>query len=242
MGTAHISAEPGDFALDVLLPGDPRRAAFIAERYLVDARQVTDVRGILGFTGTVDGRPMSVMASGMGIPSLSIYATELVRQYGVARIVRVGTSGGMTPEVGVGDIVIASAAHTDSGLAGLNTDGVSLSYAPDPELLVAAVTEGRRLSATVHAGPVFSTDFFYSPLPERMERLRGLGTLAVEMEAAGLYAVGYRERARTLTITTVADHVLGGPELDAREREEQFAECVELAIATLRTVPGIPRR
>ncbi|GAA2228862.1 DeoD-type purine-nucleoside phosphorylase [Herbiconiux moechotypicola] len=233
MPTAHISAEPGDFAPDVLLPGDPRRAQLIAETYLTGARLVTDVRGILGYTGTVDGRPLSVIASGMGIPSLSIYVTELVREYGVRRVVRVGTVGGIPAEVAVGDVVIASSAHTDSGLRSLEEHGIALSHAPSPQLLARAMSAASVVDGQVHVGPVFSTDFFYSPRTGFIEYLRGLGTLAVEMEAAGLYAIGLRERVQTLTIGTVADHTLGGPSMSATERERAVGTMVELALATL---------
>jgi purine-nucleoside phosphorylase len=232
MSTAHIGADPGEFARDVILPGDPRRAKHIAERVLEGARLVTDVRGILGYTGTHEGHPVSVMASGMGIPSLSIYATELARFYGVERIIRVGTSGGLSREVAIGDVVIASSAHTDSGLIGQAPSGCSLSYAADPELLFAAMTERARLDGGVHVGSIFSTDFFYSARPDIVDHLRAIGTLAVEMEAAGLYAVGLRERVRTLTITTVADHTLGGAELTSSERERTFDRAVGIALAT----------
>src|SRR5687768_4580151 len=138
MATPHINAEAGDFAPDVLMPGDPRRAMRIAENVLEDAHLVTEVRGILGYTGTFEGRPVSVLASGMGMPSMAIYATELFRFFGVRRIIRIGTAGGMAPHLQVGDVVIASAAHTDSAMTAGKIPGIHYSHAPSFALLAAA--------------------------------------------------------------------------------------------------------
>ncbi|MEE1760827.1 MULTISPECIES: purine-nucleoside phosphorylase [unclassified Streptomyces] len=244
-GTPHISAAPGDFAPLVLMPGDPRRARRIAETVFDDVRLVTEVRGILGYTGTYRGVPMSVLASGMGIPSVSIYATELFRHYGVRRIVRVGTAGALPASVALRDVVIASAAHTDSSVSRLLVDGVTLSLAASYRPLRAAVdaadsseAEGPGALASprrpaVHIGPVFSSDHFYLDRPAVLDGLERRGTLAVEMEAAGLYAVAAAEGGEALAVLTVSDHVRTGEALSATDRETGFDRAVRIAAAAL---------
>jgi purine-nucleoside phosphorylase len=239
MATPHISAEPGDFAPDVLMPGDPRRARHIAETVLDDARQVTQVRGILGFTGTVGGRPVSVLASGMGIPSISIYATELFRFYGVKRIIRIGTAGGMATHLDLGDVVIASAAHTDSAVSANRIPGIHYSHAPSFALAAAAAqAAGLRPGAApdgVHVGAVLSSDVFYADRPETTALLVKHGTLAVEMEAAGLYAVANAEGGEALAICTISDLLFREASLPAEERELLFDRAVALAVAAFAT-------
>lgn len=236
-GTPHIAAVPGDFAPLVLMPGDPRRARRIAETFLGAARLVTDVRGVLGYTGTHRGQPMSVLASGMGIPSVSIYATELIRHYGVRRIVRVGTAGAIPASVAVRDVIVASAAHTDSSVSRLLVDGVALSLAPSYRLLRAAAEAAGREEplggATAHIGPVFSSDHFYLDRPAVFDALERRGTLAVEMEAAGLYAVAAAEGGEALAVLTVSDHVRTGEALSAEDRETCFDRAVRIAAAAL---------
>ena len=235
MATPHISADPGDFAPDVLMPGDPRRARHIAETVLDDARLVTQVRGILGFTGTVDGRPVSVLASGMGIPSISIYATELFRFYGVRRIIRIGTAGGMATHLNLGDVVIASSAHTDSATSANRIPGIHYSHAPSFALASAAArTAGLRPGVApdgVHVGAVLSSDVFYADRPETTALLVKHGTLAVEMEAAGLYAVADAEGGEALAICTISDLLFREASLPADERELLFDRAVRLAVA-----------
>lgn len=252
MATPHLSAEPGDFAPDVLMPGDPKRAQRIAETVLEDARLVSDVRGILGYTGSFDGRPVSVLASGMGIPSMSIYATELYRFYGVERIIRIGTAGGMAPHLEVGDVVIANAAHTDSSIIGNKIPQIHFSAAATFSLTAAAAEAagvGRRKSAkpaddapaagrrrrrkngTVYVGPVISSDIFYSDRPLTNELLVKHGTLAVEMEAAGLYAVAAQEGKEALAICTISDLLFREESLSSAEREQLFDKAVALGLA-----------
>lgn len=235
MATPHIAAEPGQIAPLVLMPGDPVRARRIAEDYLDNAVCVSSVRGIEAWTGAYQGRDVTVMASGMGLASLSIYATELYRVYGVRRIVRVGTCGGMTPDVKVRDVIIASAAHTDSAVATLFAPGVHLSLAPSPRLLRAAMDAADTLdSVTTHVGPVLASDWFYIDRPQTMAVLEQLGTLAVEMEAAGLYSIALREGGEALVVLTVSDHLKGGgADLTSEERESCFAAMVEIAAAAL---------
>lgn len=234
MATPHIAAENGDIAPLVLMPGDPRRAARIAEELLDDARQVSDVRGIGAFTGTYRGTPMSVMASGMGIPSISIYATELFRFYGVQRICRVGTCGGISDKVQVRDVVIADAAHTNSNVSRLFVPDVTLSLTASFDMLRAAVDTARAGEATVHVGPVFSSDFFYLARPEVSAGLERVGTLGVEMEAAALYACAALEGREALAVLTVSDHLKNGAgDMTAEERETNFQNSLHIAAASL---------
>lgn len=252
MATPHISAAPGDFAPDVLMPGDPRRAKRIAETVLEDARLVTEVRGILGYTGTFDGRPVSVMASGMGIPSISIYATELFRFYDVQRIIRIGTAGGMAPHLDVGDVVIGHAAHTDSAVSAHRIPGMHYSHVASFALTAAAAAAGgvgpgtkpepapekssagrrrRRAKGKVYVGTLLSSDVFYADRPETMEKLVASRTLAVEMEAAGLYAVADVEGREALAICTISDLLFKDVSLSAEEREHLYDKAVALALA-----------
>jgi purine-nucleoside phosphorylase len=233
MVTPHISAAPGDFAPDVLMPGDPRRAHRIAETFLQDARLVTEVRGIEGWTGTYQGRPLSVLASGMGMPSVTIYATELFRFYGVRSIVRVGTAGGIPASVGLRDVVVATAAHTDSAMSSHRIDGVHLSHAASFDLARAAARAAEETGTGVHIGPVFTSDHFYLARPGLFGQLEAHGTLAVEMEAAGLYATAAAEGGRALAVLTVSDHVSREEALTSAEREADFDRAVTIAAAAL---------
>jgi purine-nucleoside phosphorylase len=235
MATPHISAAPGDFAPDVLMPGDPRRARRIAETMLDDARLVTEVRGILGFTGTHDGRPVSVLASGMGMPSITIYATELFRYFGVRRIIRIGTAGGMATDLNVGDVVIASAAHTDSEMTAHRIPGIHYSHAPSFALASAAAkAAGFRPGVSpdgVRVGAILSSDAFYADRAQTNELLVRHGTLAVEMEAAALYAAADAEGGEALAICTISDLLFRDAALSADERELLFDRAVKLALA-----------
>ncbi|ARJ06506.1 purine nucleoside phosphorylase DeoD-type [Cnuibacter physcomitrellae] len=232
MATPHISAEPGDFASDVLMPGDPRRAKLIAETFFDSPRLVTEVRGILGYTGTVEGRPVSVLASGMGIPSLSIYATELARHYGVKRIIRVGTIGALQPWLELGDVIAASSAHTNSALTSGWVPSVTFSHAPSFSLLRKAVEYGEATGKTIHVGPLFTTDQFYNPDTTVVPKLIEYGTLGVDMEAAGLYAVGLKEGFETLMVGTISDKP--GQDMTAAERETTFADMVSFGLAAFK--------
>lgn len=233
MPTPHISAAPGDFAPLVLMPGDPRRARRIAQAFLTDPKLVTEVRGIEGYTGTVDGREVSVMASGMGMPSMSIYATELIREYGVKRIVRVGTAGGLAEEVQLGEVVIASAAHTDSSMADFRIPGVRFSHAPAFALLEGAVGTARARDFAYRVGPIFSSDTFYSDRPEQTAGLAAYGTLAVEMEAAALYGIAQHEGIEALAVCTVSDHLLREEAMSSEERETHFKDMVNVGLGAL---------
>jgi len=234
MATPHIAAEPDDFAPAVLMPGDPRRAQRIAEGLMDDARLVTDVRGMLGFTGTVDGKPLSVMGSVMGQPSFSIYATELFSQFGVERIIRVGTAGGIGKHVHVGDVVIATGAHTDSAMNQLRIPGVNFSAVADFRLAMAAYRAGIEagLSDRMHTGTIISRDHFYFTPEGQTERLSAYGTLCVEMEAAALYGVAAEFGKQALAVLTISDHLLDhSGDMTAAERETRFQDSLRLAVA-----------
>ncbi|MTD14238.1 purine-nucleoside phosphorylase [Nakamurella sp. YIM 132087] len=233
MGTPHISAADGDIAPVVLMPGDPRRARRIAHAFFDEPRLVTEVRGIEGWTGTFEGRPMTAMASGMGMPSISIYATELFRFYGVQRIIRVGTAGGIADEAQLGEVVIASAAHTDSSMAALRIPGVHFSHAPAFGLLAAAVTAAQEAGITHRVGPIFSSDTFYSDRQDVTAGLAAHGTLAVEMEAAALYGVAAAEGKEALTVATITDHIIRHEAMSADERETRFEPMVRIAARAL---------
>lgn len=235
MATAHIACEPEDIAPLVIMPGDPRRAAHIAATRMDGARLVSEVRGIGAWTGTVDGVPTTVMASGMGVPSLSIYATELYSRFGVRRICRVGTCGGISSKVAVSDVIVAASAHTNSSVATIDVPGVTLSLAASFDMLRGAVDQARSGGGRVHVGPVFTSDFFYSARTDIVPALDRLGTLGVEMEAAGLYACALANNAEALAVLTVSDHLKDGSgDLSPQERETLFAGALEAAIAGLR--------
>jgi purine-nucleoside phosphorylase len=231
MSTPHISAQPGDFAPAVLFPGDPKRAQRIAEQVLESPRLVTDVRGILGFTGTYQGKPLSVMASGMGMPSATIYATELYRFYGVERIIRIGTAGGLSEKVEIGDVVIGLGAHTDSSMNATRIPGIHFSAVADWQLVSAAVAAGQG-DPHIHIGTIFSGDHFYDKTPGLNEALAAHGCLAVEMEAAGLYGVAATEGKAALAVTTISDHLtVPSRDLTAEERETIFGRALNLVVA-----------
>lgn len=230
MPTPHISAERGDFAPSILLPGDPLRAKHIADTYLDDAREVNAVRNMLGYTGTFQGMPVSVIGTGMGIPSASIYATELVTQYGVERLVRVGSCGGILPTVKIRDVILAIGACTDSGVNRVRYGGLDFAATADFGLLRAAVDAADARGVEVKVGNVHSADLFYNPDPAAFDRMEAMGVLAVEMEAAGLYGVAAETGARALTIATVSDHIRTGESTTPEERQQTFNEMVEIAL------------
>jgi purine-nucleoside phosphorylase len=232
--STHIGAQPGQVAPHVLLPGDPLRARWIAETYLDDAVCYSEVRGMLGFTGTYRGRPVSVQGSGMGQPSLSIYATELFVDYDVRSIVRVGSCGALTADLGLRDLVIASGACTDSSMNRIRFEGMDYAPVADFELLRAAADAAAALPdvrATV--GLLFSSDSFYHPRPDLTSRMAEHGALAVEMEASALYTIAAAHHRRALAVCTVSDHMLTGEATTSEERQEGFGAMVEVALAAM---------
>lgn len=233
MATPHINAEVGDLAPAVIMPGDPKRAQRIADLLMADARLVTDVRGILGFTGTVDGQPLSVMASGMGMPSAVIYASELYQFYGVQRIIRVGTAGAIPEHVKVGDVVVAIGAHTQSNMNQHRIPGVFFSAIASHNLASAAVAAGAELEAKVHAGTIYCADHFYLPGPAgQLEAMAKYDVLAVDMESAGIYGAAAEFGREALTVLTVTDHLQDPSQnVSVEDREIRFQDALRLAVA-----------
>ena len=225
--STHIGAQPGEIAPVVLMPGDPLRARWIAETFLEDAKCYTEVRGMYGYTGTWQGHRVSVQGSGMGQPSLAIYATELFREYDVTTVVRVGSCGALTEEVAVRDLVIASGACTDSSMNAIAFEGLHYSPVADFGLL----RDAAAAAPEAHVGLIFSSDSFYPARPELVARMVDYGVLAVEMEAAALYTLAAKHGARALAICTVSDHVVTGEETTSQEREQTFGRMVEVALA-----------
>jgi purine-nucleoside phosphorylase len=228
--TIHIGAAPGDIAETVLLPGDPYRAKWAAETFLKDARLVNETRGMLGFTGTWKGQRVTIQGSGMGMPSLSIYVNELIRDYDAKTLIRIGSCGGMQPYVGIRDVIIAMTATT------INTPSSSLfkelNFAPsaDWSLLRAAVDVAERRDTKTHVGGIYSSDVFYDERPDLNEQMVRHGILGVEMEAAELYTLAARYDRRALAILTVSDHLQTKEALPSDQRESSFGDMVEIAL------------
>jgi purine-nucleoside phosphorylase len=232
MATKHINAQRGDFAETVLLPGDPLRARFIAENYLEDVRRVSDVRNMWGYTGTYHGKRLSVMATGMGIPSASIYCHELCAEYGVKRLIRVGSCGSVQPSVKLRDVVIAMGACTDSGVNRMRFRGHDFAAIASFALVRDAVQLAGARNLKVHVGNVFSADLFYTPEPEMFDVMRKHGIVGVEMEAAGIYGVAAEFGVEALAICTVSDDITGGAHLSSGERQTGFDEMIRLGLDT----------
>ena len=235
MPTPHISAESGDFADVCLLPGDPLRARYVAEQYLDDAKLVTSVRNMEGYTGTYHDRQISVMGTGMGLPSILIYATELIRDYGVTTLIRIGSCGGIQPDLSMLDVVIAAGASTDSNVNRLRFGGFDFAAIADFGLVRTLVEVAEERETPVRVGNIISSDQFYHPQPEIFALARRLGVLAAEMEAAGLYAVAAERGARAAAILTVTDMSGGEEGLAAEDRQTSLDEMITIALeATLR--------
>ncbi|MDG1738202.1 MAG: purine-nucleoside phosphorylase [Paracoccaceae bacterium] len=228
--TPHINAAKGDIAETVLMPGDPYRAKWAAETYLDSPRLVNEVRGMLGFTGTYKGNPVTIHGSGMGMPSISIYANELITQYGAKTLIRIGSCGAMQHHVKVRDVVIAMTATTLS----TPSSGIlkELSFAPcaDWGLLKAAVAKAETMDTGTHIGNIYSSNTFYDERPDLNELMIRHGILGVEMEAAELYTVAARHGARALGVMTVSDHLLTHEALPPEDRERSFGDMVEIAL------------
>lgn len=232
MATPHIRAEAGDYAEVVLMPGDPLRAKFIADTYLDDVRQVNDVRNMLGFTGTYEGKPVSVQGSGMGVPSLSIYATELIREFGVKKIVRVGSCGAIVDGLDLGDVVFGMAAGTDSIVNRARVQGRDFAAAADWNLLRSCVESAEARGINAKVGRLFTSDFFYDPAGDStFDMLARWGFMAVEMEAAGLYGVAIENGAAALAVCTVSDHIMRGEHMSIDDRERSFDDMIRSVLS-----------
>jgi purine-nucleoside phosphorylase len=232
MATKHMNAAPGDFAETVLMPGDPLRAQYIAETFLDDARRVTDVRNMWGFTGTYKASPMSVMAHGMGIPSVSIYVTELIESYGVKRVVRVGSCGTSHPDVKMRDLIIAQGASTDSNVNRMRFGGYDLAALASFNLVQKAVAAAEAQKVRYHVGNIFSADLFYTPDPDMFETMAKYNVYGVEMEAAGIFPIAAEHGVEALALCTVSDDIRTGEGLSSDERATTFDEMISVALET----------
>ena len=231
--SVHINATKGQIAEVVLMPGDPLRAKYIAEHYLTDVEQYNSVRNMFGYTGLYKGQRVSVQGSGMGIPSMMIYANELYTEFGVEKIIRIGSAGSIQPDVNVRDIVLAQGATTDSSII-TNIFQGQVNFAPlaSFELLDKAYHLAKERGATVHVGNILSSDRFYNAELNK-QKLQEYGVLAIEMEAAGLYALAAQHKKQALAIVTISDHILTGEETTSEEREKTFNEMMEIALETV---------
>jgi len=227
--TPHITAREGDFAPTVLMPGDPLRSRFIAEHFLTDTRLVNDVRGVQGYTGFYRGKRVSVMASGMGMPSIGIYSYELFNYYGVENIIRIGSAGMISQSLKVRDIVAAVSAYTNSNFGRQFGFEGNLAPCASYSLLSRAMEAGRQLGQVPVAGAVYSSDTFYDE-SRPLDKLRSLGVLAVEMEAAALYLNAARAGKNALALLTISDNPFTGEGLDAEARQNTFTKMMEIAL------------
>ncbi|WGY46126.1 purine-nucleoside phosphorylase [Vibrio sp. ABG19] len=230
MATPHINAELGDFADVVLMPGDPLRAKYIAQYFLQDVRAVCDVRNMLGFTGTYKGRRVSVMGHGMGIPSCSIYVTELIKDFGVKKIIRVGSCGAVSDDIKVRDVVIGLGACTDSKVNRIRFKDHDFAAIADYSMVKAAENAALARGIEVKIGNLFSAELFYTPDPSMFEVMEKYGIVGVEMEAAGLYGVAAEYGAKAMAICTVSDHIKTGEQTTSEERQTTFNEMIEIAL------------
>lgn len=230
--TPHINATPEDFAKTVLMPGDPLRSKFIAENFLTDAKLINNVRGIQGYTGTYQGKRVSVMASGMGMPSIGIYSYELYNFFGVENIMRIGSAGSLNMDVKVRDIVMAMGASTNSNYA--RQFQIPGTYAPiaSYRMLKQAIVEAEKIGASYHVGNVLSSDTFYDDQADANEYWKKMGILCIEMETAALYMNAARAGKNALGIFTISDHILTGEALSAEERQNSFTQMMEVALNT----------
>ncbi|MFM9282040.1 purine-nucleoside phosphorylase [Paenibacillus jiagnxiensis] len=234
--SVHIGAQKGEVAETILLPGDPLRAKYIAETYLENVSCYNEVRGMLGFTGTYRGKPISVQGSGMGIPSISIYANELITEYDVRNLIRVGTCGGMQQHVRVRDVILAQASCTDSSMNRHVFGGYDFSPIANFHLLKEAYERGTAKGLNMHVGNIFSSDMFYRDDKSVVEKLMAHGVLGVEMETTALYTLAAKHGVNALTILTVSDHLLTGEETTAAERQTTFNDMMEVALETAITL------
>ena len=229
--TLHNSARPEDFARTVLMPGDPLRARFIAQTYLEKAKLVNDVRGIQGYTGEYKGKPVSVMASGMGIPTMGIYSYELFNFYGVEQIIRVGSAGAISQKLKLRDVVMGQSAYSNSAYGAQFGFRGNLAPCADFDLMMKAYQAAQRLGVKLIAGPVYSSDSFYDLSPDKpIEALEKLGVLAVEMEAYGLYLNAARAGKKALSLLTISDNPKTGESVSSQEARETFTQMMEIAL------------
>lgn len=231
--SVHIGAKQGEIAESILLPGDPLRAKYIAENFLEDATCYNEVRGMLGYTGTYKGKRVSVQGTGMGVPSISIYAHELINSYGVKNLIRVGTCGAIQKDVKVRDVILAMSATTDSGVNRLHFKGFDFAPTANFDLLRKAYDSAVKKNIDVKVGSIHTSDVFYNNHQDITKLLADHQVLAVEMETSALYTIAARFGVRALTVLTVSDHIITGEETTAQERQETFSDMVEIALNTV---------
>ncbi len=230
MATPHIGANKGDIAETILLPGDPLRAKYIAETFLEDVVQYNNVRGMLGFTGTYKGKKVSVQGTGMGVPSIGIYTHELIAEYGVKNLIRVGTAGSMQENIKIRDVVIAMTASTDSAINKLRFNGADYAPTASADLLFKAYEAGKAKGLNMKAGNVLTSDTFYGDDPEAWKKWAKFGVLCVEMETAQLYTTAAKFGVNALTLLTISDSLVTGEATSAEERQLTFNEMIEVAL------------
>jgi purine-nucleoside phosphorylase len=235
--STHIGAQPGEVAPRVLLPGDPLRAQWIADTFLDDAQPYSSVRNMLGFTGTFRGEPVSVQGTGMGLPSMSIYATELMVDYDVQQLVRVGSCGALSKDLALRDVVLAIGASTDSSMNRVRFEGLDYAATADFALLRSADAAAAALGISVTVGRLFSTDSFYNDRSDLIDRMVEYGVVAVEMECNALYTLAAKHSRQALAVCTVSDHITTGEHTSAEERERTFNDMVAIALDTLLATP-----
>lgn len=226
----HIGAKKGDIAETILIPGDPLRAKFVAENLLENARCYNEVRGMLGFTGTYHGKRVSIQGTGMGIPSTSIYVNELISEFGVKNILRVGTCGSIHRDLKLGEVILAMSASGDSNVNRIQFEGMDYAPTADFSLLQSAYEASRKLNVKVIVGRVFSTDTFYSKNPNRWDLWAEHGILGAEMESSVLYTLAAKFKVRALSILTVSDNIITGESTTAKEREQAFMDMMRIAL------------
>ena len=232
MATAHINAKQGDFASTVLMPGDPLRAKLIAEKYLENAVLVNNVRGVQGYTGTYKGKRVSVMASGMGMPSMGIYSYELFKFFGVNNIIRIGSAGALKDDIHVRDVVIGMGCSTDSNFAANYKLPGTLAPLCSYEVMSKCVECAKEMGVTYHVGNLLSSDIFYGDDETANAAWAKMGIMAIEMEGAALYMNAARLNKNALVICTVSNHIITGEETTAEERQNSFGEMITLALET----------
>lgn len=229
MMSIHISAKKGEIADTILLPGDPLRAKYIAETFLEDVKQYNEVRNMFGYTGTYKGERISVQGTGMGVPSISIYVTELMQDYDVQKLIRVGTCGAIQKDVQLRDVILAQGASTNSKMNEIMFDGIDYAPIADFDLLLKAYNAGKEKGLSLKVGNIFTEDLFYNENSDHAKWARH-GVLAVEMEAAALYTLAAKFGRQALAVLTVSDHILTGEATSSEERQLTFNDMIEVAL------------